>query len=350
MPYLKCVDEEEARYILEEIHGGVCGDHAGPRSLVNKVVRTSYFWPTMQVDAVENVKKCDKCQRYGNVQRLPAERLTTISSPWPFAQWGIDIVGPLPPGKGQVKFLLVAIDYFTKWVEAEALATITEARIRGFMWKNIICRFEIPLTIISDNGRQFDNQGFRDFCSNLGIKNQFSSPGHPQANGQTEVTNWMLLKINKAKLDDAKGAWSEELPNVLWAYRTMARTSTGETPFRLTYGTEAVIPVEVGVTSIRRETFNEECNDDELRLNLDCLDEVRDQASNKMTKYQLKMAEYYKKRVKLRRLDIGDLVLRKITKAIKDPTQGKLGPTWERPYRVVHYSRQGSYHLETMDG
>ena len=95
----------------------------------------------------------------------------------------------MPQGKGQVKFLLVAIDYFTKWVEVEALATITEARIRSFVWKNIICRFGIPRTIISDNGRQFDNQGFRDFCSGLSIKNQFSSPGHPQANEQTEVAN-----------------------------------------------------------------------------------------------------------------------------------------------------------------
>ena len=216
------------------------------------------------MDAVKIVKKCDKCQRYGNVQRLSAERLTMIASSWPFAQWEIDIVGPLLQGKGLVKFLLVAIDYFTKWVEAKALAIITEARIRNFVWKNIICRFSIPLTIISDNGRQFNSQGFRDFYSNLGIKNQFSSLRHPQANGQTEITNRTLLKIIKAKLDDAKGAWLEELPNVLWVYRTTARTPIGETPFRLTYGTEAVIPVEVGVTSVRRETFNEECNGDEL--------------------------------------------------------------------------------------
>ena len=150
--------------------------------------------------------------------------------------------------------------------------------------------------------------------------NQFSSPGHSQANGQTEVTNWTLLKIIKTRMDDAKGASPEELPNVLWAYRTTARTPTGKAPFRLTYGTEAVIPVEVGVTSIRRGTFNEGINDDELRLNLDCLDEVRDNASSKMTKYQKKMAEYYNKRVKLRRLDIGDLVLHKTTIATKDPT------------------------------
>ena len=138
MPYLKCVDKEKAQYILAEIHQGIYGDHAGPKSLVNKAIRISYFWPTMQVDAIELVKKCDRCQRYGNVQRLPAERLTAISSPWPFAQWGNDIVDPLPQGKGQVKFLLVAIDYFTKWVEAEALAMITEVRIQSFFWKNII--------------------------------------------------------------------------------------------------------------------------------------------------------------------------------------------------------------------
>ena len=186
------------------------------------------------------------------------------------------------------------------------------------MWKNIICRFGIPMTIISNNGRQFDSQGFRDFCSGLGIKNQFSSLGHPQANGQTKVTNRTLLKIIKTKLDNAKGAWPEELPNVLWAYRTTARTLTRETPFRLTYGTEAVIPVEVGVTSIRREVLREENNNNQLRINLDCLDKVRDKAYSRMTIYQQKMAEYYNKRVKLRQLDIGDLVLRKITTVTKD--------------------------------
>ena len=136
------------------------------------------------------------------------------------------------------------------------------------------------MTIISNNGRQFDSQAFRDFCSGLGIKNQFSSPGHPQANGQTKVTNRTLLKT---KLDDAKGAWPEELSNVLWAYRTIARTPTGETP--LTYEIELVIPVEVGATSTRRAAFSEEGNDDKLWLNLDCLDEVRDKASSRMAKY-----------------------------------------------------------------
>ena len=141
------------------------------------------------------------------------------------------------------------------------------------------------------------------------------------------MTNRTLLKIIKTKLDKANGAWPEELPNVLWAYRTTARTPTGETPFKLTYGTEAVIPMEVGVASTRREAFHEESNDDNLRINLDCLDEVREEASVRVTKYQQRMADYYNKRVKLRRLDIGDLVLRKVTPATRDPAQGKLGLT-----------------------
>ena len=119
----------------------------------------------------------------------------------------------------------------------------------------------------------------------------------------------------------------------------MTRTPTGETPFRLIYGIEAVISVEVGVTSTRREAFHEESNDDHLRINLDCLDEVREEASIRVTKYQQRMADYYNKMVKLRRLDIGDLVLRKVTPATKDPAQGKLGLTLEGLYRVVHYSR-----------
>ncbi|XP_065629155.1 uncharacterized protein LOC136067354 [Quercus suber] len=165
----------------------------------------------------------------------------------------------------------------------EALATVTVARIRSFVWKNIICKFRIPRTIISDNGRQFDSQGFRDFCSGLGIKEP--------------------VLIPRA----STGEWIDR-----------AKTPTGETPFRLTYGTEAVIRVEGGVTSIRRKVFNEEENDDHLRINLDCLDEVRDRTSCQMTEYQQKMVEYYNKRVKLKRLDIGDLVLRKVTTATRD--------------------------------
>ena len=99
IPYLKCINKEEARYILEEIHEGICRDHASLGSLVSKVIRTSYFWPNLQKDAKEFVKRCDKCQRFGNIQCIPLEKLTTTPSLWPFAQWGLDIVNSLPQGK-----------------------------------------------------------------------------------------------------------------------------------------------------------------------------------------------------------------------------------------------------------
>ena len=114
-------------------------------------------------------------------------------------------MGPFPTALRQQKFLVVGIDYFTKWVEAEPLATITEKSICTFVCRNIICRYGIPRVLVSDNGKQFDNGAFRDFCLELGIKNHYSSPAHPQANGQVEVTNWTLLKIIKTRLEGAKG-------------------------------------------------------------------------------------------------------------------------------------------------
>ena len=120
-----------------------------------------------------------------------------------------------PIAMRQLKFLIVGIDYFTKWVEAEALATITEKSVRSFVYRNIICRYGILRVLVSDNRKQFDNDSFQDFCSQLGIKNHYSSPTHPQANGQVEVTNRLLLKIIKTRLEGAKGIWLEELPSIL---------------------------------------------------------------------------------------------------------------------------------------
>uniref|UniRef100_A0A2N9GKA7 Integrase catalytic domain-containing protein n=1 Tax=Fagus sylvatica TaxID=28930 RepID=A0A2N9GKA7_FAGSY len=313
LTYLRCLDKAEANYVMREVHEGICGNHSGAHSLVHKLVRAGYYWPTMQKDAISYTRACDKCQRFGNLIHSPPEALTPMTAPWPFAQWGLDIMGPLPVERRQLKFLVVGIDYFTKWVEAEPLATITERNIRGFVWKAIICRFGIPRTFVSDNGRQFDNSPFREFCEELGIHNHYSSSGHPQANGQVEVTNRSLLKMIKTRLEGAKGLWPEELPNILWAYRTTARTPTGETPFRLAYGTEAVIPVEIRLTTWRTGHHDEDNNDSQLRLNLDLLDEVRDQAKARTKVYQQRMARYYDRRVKHKEFKVRDLVLRKVT-------------------------------------
>ena len=145
----------------------------------------------------------------------------------------MDIVGPLPTTAAQKKFLLVATDYFSKWVEAEVYASIKDKDITKFVWKNIVCRFEIPQTIIVDNGPQFNSATFRMFYEELRIKNLYSTPRYPQSNGQMEATNKTLLSLLKKRLEKVKGKWIEELPNILWADWTTPGRSTGNTPFAL---------------------------------------------------------------------------------------------------------------------
>ncbi|XP_034199529.1 uncharacterized protein LOC117614741 [Prunus dulcis] len=349
-PYLKCLTAEQGEYILREIHSGVCGDHSGSRSLAYKVFRQGYFWPTMHQDANTLVKRCDKCQRFGNVPHIPADPLTPIVSPWPFAQWGLDLIGPMPQGKGQVKYAVVAVDYFTKWVEAEPLATITAAKIEYFVWTHICCRFGIPYAIITDNGRQFDSELFRQFCTRLKINLFFASPAHPQSNGQVEAINKIVKKLLNRQLDKAKGAWPEKLPEALWAIRTSYRTSTGETPFSMAFGSEAVVPVEIGEPSYRTESFAPKENEEAMSLSLDLLEENRAQANLRNEAYKQRVSRYYDSRVRPRFFRIGDWVMRKVSLATKDTTEGTLGPSWEGPYEVIDILRSGTYRLRGSNG
>ena len=135
-----------------------------------------------------------------------------------------------------------------------------------------------------------------------------------------------MLKIIKTRLEGAKGIWPEELPSVLWAYRTTARTPTGQTPFQLAYGSEAVIPAKVGLTSYRVDNHDERRNDEAMRLQLDLLDEVRATAEQSLARYQNLMAKHYNSKVRHRDFQDKDLILRKVMGASRDPTQGKLGP------------------------
>ena len=158
------------------------------------------------------------------------------------------------------------------------------------------------------------------------MKNHYSSPSLPQAHGQAEVANRSLLKIIKAQLEGAKRVWPDELPGVLWAYRMTVRNPTGETPFKLAYGSEAVIPAEVHMTSHRVKKYQAEENKEQLRLNLNLMDEVRMDAEQRTTRYKNLMARQYDAMVKPRRFNIGDLVLKSVTLATRNSAYGKLGP------------------------
>ena len=201
---------------------------------------------------------------------------------------------------GNQRFVLVAVDYFTKWVEAEALANIQDVDVKKFVWRNIVTRFGVPKSLVSDNGLQFDSRAFREFCSDLGIKNKYSTPAYPQSNGQTEATNKAIMNGLKKILEGTKGRWAEELPNVLWAYRTTPRRSTGKTPFSLTYEAEAIIPIEENLCSARVTGFTPTQNEELMVKHLDLLKECRESVTIHLAEYQQKLAQLYNRDVKTR--------------------------------------------------
>ena len=149
----------------------------------DRALTQGYWWPSMQKEAQDYVKKCDQCQRFTPNIHQPGSVLNPLSSTWPFAQWGLDIVGPFPRAVGNRRWLLIGINYFTKWVEAEPLSNIRDVNAKKFVWKNIVTRFGISHTLISKNRLQFDNKAFRRYCCELGIRNRYSTSAYLQGNG-----------------------------------------------------------------------------------------------------------------------------------------------------------------------
>ncbi|RDX74023.1 hypothetical protein CR513_46272, partial [Mucuna pruriens] len=335
-PLIRCLEGDEAEYVMREVHEGICGTHIGGRALTSKIARAGYYWPTLRSDCINYVKKCDRCQRFAEGHKAPPERLHSVASPWPFCKWGIDILGPFPMEPGQIKFLILAMDYFTKWVETESVATISAERVKRFLWKKIACRFGIPTEIVFDNGTQFAFHVTAEFCEGLRIKQIFTSVEHPQSKDQAEAANKVILKGLQKRLEE-----------VLWSYHTTPHSTTNEIPFRLTFGTEAVIPVEIGEPSARTTLFEQSKNEDELRANLDLLQELRETAHIREYAVKARVARSYNRRVVLHNFRPQDLVLRKV---IQKAENNKLTPSWEGPFRVKEEVGRGAYRLESLGG
>jgi len=185
----------------------------------------------------------------------------------------LDIVGPFPKAVGNKRYLLVGTDYFTKWVEAELVANIRDVDAKKFVWRNIVTRFGVPHTLISDNGLQFNSKAFRRYYNELGIANRYSTLAYPQGNGQAEAINKVIVNGLKKWLDDAKGRWVEELPHVWWTYQTTPPRSTRETPFLMTYGAEAVISLETKFPTLKTSSFCPNGNNELLEKSLDLIEE-----------------------------------------------------------------------------
>ncbi|GJY52977.1 reverse transcriptase domain-containing protein [Tanacetum coccineum] len=210
-------------------------------------------------------------------------------------------------------------------------------------------RFGLPGEIVLDNGKQFRDNPFKDWCEKLCIRQCFASVKHPQTNGLVERANRSLGEGIKARLDERSKDWIGELSHVLWSHRTMIKSSNGETPFSLTYGTEAVIPAEIGMPTLRTMEVDPTKNDEALEINLDLIEEKREQAAIQEAKSKTKMEKYYNSRVRGTSFKPGDMVYRS-NDASHARDGGKLGPKWEGPYEVAESLGKGAYKLKDYKG
>jgi ribonuclease HI len=174
----RCISIAQGQELLQEIHSGACGHHAAPRALVGNAFRQGFYWPTAVADATRIVRSCRGCQFYAKQTRLPAQAQQTIPITWPFAVWGLDLVGPLQKAPGGISHLLVAIDKFSKWIEVRPLTSIRSEQAVAF-FTNIIHRFGVPNSIITDNGTQFTGKKFLDFCDDHHIRVDWAAVAHP---------------------------------------------------------------------------------------------------------------------------------------------------------------------------
>jgi len=233
MTLLRCVDAKEAELILQEVHEGTFRTHMNGHSMARKILRAGYFWMTMENDCCKHVRKCQKCQVYVDNINVSPTTLNVLSAPWPFSMWGIDVIGAIEPkASNGHRFILVAIDYFTKWVEAASYANVTRKVVAKFIRRELICRYGIPDRIIIDNATNLNNQMMTELCEEFKIKHHNSSPYRPKMNGAVEAANKNIKKIVQKMVVTFKD-WHEMLPFALHGYRTSVRTSTGATPFSL---------------------------------------------------------------------------------------------------------------------
>jgi hypothetical protein len=249
---------------------------------------------------------------------------------WPFAQWGLDMVGKLHKSwpRGHV-YLLVAVDKFTKWIEAVPVTSADAVSAVNFV-KGIVFRFGVPNSIVTDNGSNFTSREFKDYCEGV---------------GKVEKPNGLICNCIKKRLltplEKAKHAWVDELPSVLWSLRTTPNVATQETPFFLVHGVEAVLSKEIEHNSPRVAEYDKEISQKALQDDVDAVDEARDVVLSRVGAYQQNLKNYHSRRLRPRSFEVGDLVLR-----LKQDSHEKLESPWVGPYIVTEVIPGGAYRLK----
>uniref|UniRef100_A0A2N9GBJ4 Integrase catalytic domain-containing protein n=1 Tax=Fagus sylvatica TaxID=28930 RepID=A0A2N9GBJ4_FAGSY len=266
------------------------------------------------------------------------------------------LIGPINPASGGYIWILVATEYFTKWVEAIPLRKATGAAVANFIREHIITRFGILYKLITDNGTPFINKDVREVLEHYRVKHRRSTPYYPQGNGQAEATNRMLLRILSKMVFNYGNDWKAHLADVLWAYRSSPKTATGFTPFSLVYGTVTVSPTELVVPSPRVMQGSELEVDAnmcaEARMaDLEGLDEARDLAKVRSQRNYQKMANVYSKAFRVQIFTEGQMVLKAaefVRRNLSSPS--KFSPNWDGPYIIREVHGSGYYRLSKSDG
>ncbi|GJT71271.1 reverse transcriptase domain-containing protein [Tanacetum coccineum] len=345
----RCVHGQEAVDILTACHNGPTGGHHGANYTAKKVFDSGFYWPTIYRDAHDLVTRCDACQRQGKISQKDEMPQNAIQVCEIFDVWGIDFMGPFPSSRGN-KYILVAVDYLSKWVEAKALPT-NDARVVVKFLKSLFARFGTPRAIISDRGTHFCNDQFAKVMLKYGVTHRLSTAYHPQTSGQVEVSNRGLKRILERTVGENRASWSDKLDDALWAFRTAFKTPIGCTPYKLVYGKACHLPIELedkAYWALKHCSFDLKTTADHRKIQMNELNELRDQAYENSLIYKEKMKKIHDSKIKNRVFNVGDRVL--LFNSRLKIFSGKLKTRWTGPFTVAQVFPYRAIELSETDG